>query len=171
MKVLIVVDMQHDFVDGVLGTPEARLIVGNVRRKVDAFLLEGDCVIYTQDTHGVDYLDTQEGKNLPIEHCLRGSVGWNILPEIYRAGCPVIEKQGFGSLELAEVVASMKEVESVELIGVCTDICVISNALILKSKLPEVCIQVDASCCAGVTPESHANALRAMQMCQIKILS
>lgn len=170
MKVLVVIDMQHDFVEGVLGTPEARLIVGNVKRKVDTFLSEGGCVIYTQDTHEADYLHTQEGKNLPIEHCLRGTAGWNILPEIYRAGCLVIEKYGFGSLELAETVASMKEVECVELIGVCTDICVISNALILKSKLPEVKITVDASCCAGVTPESHANALRAMQMCQIEIL-
>ena len=169
MRVLVVVDMQHDFIDGVLGTPEARQIVENVKKKVDACILEGGCVIYTQDTHDTNYLQTQEGKNLPIVHCLKNSEGWKILPEVYKEGCCVIEKKGFGTIELSEAIAAMKEVESVELVGVCTDICVISNALILKSIFPEIPILVDPTCCAGVTPETHDNALRAMKMCQIRV--
>lgn len=171
MKVLVVVDMQHDFVDGALGTPEARGIVEKVRKKVENYLAEGNTVVYTQDTHTPDYLQTQEGRNLPVEHCLEDSWGWEILPEVYAKDAPVVRKKGFGSMELADRIAAMGKVEAVELIGLCTDICVISNAMILKSRFPELPIQVDAACCAGVTPESHDNALRAMQMCQIEILS
>ena len=158
MKVLVVVDMQHDFVDGALGTSEAKQIVENVKKKVELYWSVGDKVIYTQDTHATNYLQTQEGRNLPVEHCLK-------------AGAPVVEKKGFGSLELSDMIAGIGEVESIELVGLCTDICVISNAMILKSRFPEIPISVDASCCAGVTPESHANALRAMQMCQIQVIS
>ena len=118
-----------------------------------------------------NYLQTQEGRNLPVEHCLKNSWGWEILSEVYKAGAPVVEKKGFGSVELSDMIAGIGEVESIELVGLCTDICVISNAMILKSRFPEIPISVDASCCAGVTPESHANALRAMQMCQIQVMS
>lgn len=171
MKVLVVVDMQHDFVDGALGTSEAKQIVENVKKKVELYWSVGDKVIYTQDTHATNYLQTQEGRNLPVEHCLKNSWGWEILSEVYKAGAPVVEKKGFGSLELLDMIAGIEEVESIELVGLCTDICVISNAMILKSRFPEIPISVDASCCAGVTPESHANALRAMQMCQIQVMS
>lgn len=171
MKVLVVVDMQHDFVDGALGTFEAKQIVENVKKKVELYWSVGDKVIYTQDTHATNYLQTQEGRNLPVEHCLKNSWGWEILSEVYKAGAPVVEKKGFGSVELSDMIAGIGEVESIELVGLCTDICVISNAMILKSRFPEIPISVDASCCAGVTPESHANALRAMQMCQIQVMS
>ena len=170
MKVLVVVDMQNDFIDGALGTQEARDIVGNVKEKIKGYLAAGSRIVYTQDTHKGDYLQTQEGQKLPVEHCLRGTRGWDIAPEIYVKGCPIIEKPAFGSLELAELVAGLGEIQSVELIGIATDICVISNALILKAKLPEVPVIVDASCCAGITPQSHDNALEAMKMCQIEVV-
>ena len=169
MKVLIVVDVQNDFVNGALGTEEAKGIVAAVQEKVKKEHKEGSIIIYTQDTHGRDYLQTQEGKNLPIEHCLKGTEGWEIVPGVYLEGTEIVEKPGFGSLELADKVAAMEEVNSIELIGIATDICVISNALILKARLPEVPITVDASCCAGITPASHSNALEAMKMCQIII--
>ena len=154
MKVLIVVDMQNDFIDQALGTKEAVGIVENVAKKIKGF--DGK-VIYTKDTHPENYLETQEGKNLPVKHCVKGSEGWQIsaiLP--VKEDDTVIEKPTFGSVELG-------------VYGLCTDICVISNALLIKAFLPEVKISVDASCCAGVTPESHKNALEAMKMCQISI--
>lgn len=169
MKVLIVVDMQNDFIDGALGTKEATEIVGRVIKKIEGHLAVGGRVVYTQDTHGEDYLQTQEGQKLPVEHCIRGTRGWDIAPGVYVRGCPVVEKPVFGSLELADLVAGLGDIQSIELIGIATDICILSNALILKAKLPEVPIVVDASCCAGITPQSHENALAAMKMCQIDV--
>jgi len=169
MKVLVVIDMQNDFIDGVLGTEEAVKIVDAVKAKIDKYLAAGDKVIYTQDTHADNYLQTQEGRKLPVVHCVKGTHGWEISPKVYVSGCPVIEKPTFGSFELAEAIAALEGVEQVELVGLCTDICVISNAMILKAKLPEVPIVVDASCCAGATVEGHYNALKAMKTCQIEI--
>ena len=169
MKVLVVVDMQNDFIDGALGTEEAKQIVGSVKRKVEQSISEGSLVIYTRDTHYEDYLDTQEGKNLPVIHCVKGTSGWEISKCVFLEGSPVIDKTSFGSLELADYISNVEGLEEIELIGLCTDICVISNAMILKAKFPEKTIAVDASCCAGVTPKSHENALDAMEMCQIKI--
>ena len=171
-KVLVVVDMQNDFITGSLGTPEAQAIVPKVVEKIQGF---GGTVLYTQDTHGADYLQTQEGRNLPVEHCLKGTWGWQLEPrvEAVRDSTP-IEKPTFGSKGLAEVLKARHfyegPLEEIQLVGLCTDICVISNALLLKAFLPEVKLTVDASCCAGVTPESHETALAAMKMCQIEIL-
>ena len=171
MKVLVVVDMQNDFIDGALGTAEAMNIVGRVKDKIKHHLEDGGKVYYTQDTHSQDYLQTSEGRHLPVEHCIKGSMGWQIAPGIYQSFSPVICKGTFGSLELADTIAGLPEtIEFIELVGLCTDICVISNAMILKARLPEVPIIVDSSCCAGVTPESHQNALAAMRMCQIEVL-
>ncbi len=169
MKLLAVIDMQNDFIDGALGTPEAVRIVENVCAKIDEYLGRGDRVVFTRDTHPENYLETQEGKKLPVEHCIKGTFGWEISKKVYRADCPVIDKPTFGSLELAEYAAGLADLEEIEVIGLCTDICVISNVMILKAKLPEVPITVDASCCAGVTPQSHANALEAMKMCQVEV--
>lgn len=170
MKLLIVVDMQNDFIDGALGTEEARKIVPFVKEKISLYLAAGDKVIYTRDTHTEDYLETQEGKHLPVVHCVKGTTGWEIAEGVFAEGSYVIDKPSFGSMELAEYVAQLENLEGVELAGLCTDICVISNAMILKAKLPELPVAVDAACCAGVTVESHENALRAMKMCQIKII-
>lgn len=178
MNVLIVVDMQNDFIDGALGTKEAVSIVPKVVEKIKTF--DGR-VMYTRDTHGENYMDTQEGRNLPVKHCIRGSAGWEIHPEIdaLRKEEP-IDKPTFGSRYLRALLCAYDEdlrkqgktgVESVTLIGLCTDICVISNAMLVKAFLPEVPVMVDASCCAGVTPQSHENALNAMEICQIQVLN
>lgn len=166
-KLLVVIDMQKDFVDGALGTPEARKIVSPVCKKIRGF--DGD-IIFTKDTHTALYLHTQEGKKLPVPHCIKGTEGWNLFGDIERLsqGYRVIEKPTFGSVELANAVVGGNYSE-VELIGLCTDICVISNAMLIKAFLPEMPVVVDSSCCAGVTPESHENALKSMQMCQIDI--
>ena len=169
-KYLIVVDMQNDFIDGALGTPEAVAIVSNVEKKIKEF--DGE-VFFTRDTHFADYMETQEGKNLPVPHCIKGTDGWQIRAELdaLRKTEP-IDKVVFGSSELAQLLVRKNEVEPIEsitFVGLCTDICVISNAFTVKSFLPEIPLIVDASCCAGVTPESHRNALSAMKMCQIKI--
>lgn len=172
-KVLVVVDMQNDFITGSLGTPEAQAIVPKVVEKIQGF---GGTVLYTQDTHGADYLQTQEGRNLPVEHCLKGTWGWQLEPrvEAVRDSTP-IEKPTFGSKGLAEVLKAWHTyegpLEEIQLVGLCTDICVISNALLLKAFLPEVKLTVDASCCAGVTPESHQRALEAMKACQIEVVN
>lgn len=174
MKILIVIDMQNDFIDGTLGSEEAVKIVDRVQAKVKQYLEEGYVVVYTRDTHTSDYLNTQEGKNLPVIHCVEGSHGWEISDKVYAEGCPVIDKPSFGSLELAEYAAGLSDsgnLEEIQLVGLCTDICVISNSMILKAKFPEIPIIVDASCCAGVTPVSHQNALEAMKMCQIKVIN
>ena len=168
-KLLIVIDMQNDFIDGSLGTPEAVAIVENVITKIRS--CPSDAVIATMDTHGPDYLSTQEGRNLPVEHCIRGTDGWRIRPAIAAllTDAKIYEKPTFGSVELAEAVRAMGDVEEIELIGLCTDICVVSNALMLKAYMPEVKIIVDASCCAGVTPVKHEAALETMRSCQIEI--
>lgn len=173
MKYLIVVDMQKDFITGSLGTKEAQAILTEVAAKVRNY--EGR-VIFTRDTHGEDYLDTQEGKKLPVKHCIIYEEGWHIAGELKdlqeKRGGKIYDKPTFGSVELASELKEENErmaIEEIELCGLCTDICVISNALLLKAFMPEVPIAVDASCCAGVTPESHRNALEAMKMCQIEI--
>lgn len=167
---LIVVDMQNDFIDGALGTKEAQAIVGAVKAKIEAF--EGK-VIFTRDTHEENYMDTQEGKNLPVPHCIKGSAGWEIRAELEALrSTPAVDKPSFGSVALAHMLSAENEREpvgSVTLIGLCTDICVISNAMLIKAAMPEVPLIVDAACCAGVTPQSHKNALEAMKMCQIRI--
>jgi len=170
MRILVVVDMQNDFIDGALGTPEAQGIVNRVAAKVEAYKNRGDEVVFTRDTHGENYLTTQEGRNLPVKHCIRDTEGWRITSAVDTTGCTMFDKVTFGSIELAEYVAQRSPM-SVELVGLCTDICVISNAMILKACMPEIPVGVDASCCAGVTPESHKNALNAMKACQVVILN
>ncbi|MBE6820335.1 MAG: cysteine hydrolase [Ruminococcaceae bacterium] len=171
MNFLIVVDMQNDFIDGALGTAEAVAIVPAVKSKIENF--EGR-VLFTRDTHETDYLTTQEGRNLPVEHCVKGTDGWQIAPvlEALRRE-EAVDKPTFGSIALGQLLKAYdtyeEKIESITLIGLCTDICVISNAMIIKAFLPEVPVIVDAACCAGVTPESHENALKAMSVCQIKI--
>lgn len=169
MKVLVVVDMQNDFIDGALGTPQALAIVPYVKDVIKSF--DGK-VLFTRDTHFEDYLDTQEGRKLPVVHCIQGTHGWQIREELdaLRTTEP-IDKITFGSVDLSDAIASIPEVESVTLLGLCTDICVISNAMLLKAHFPELPIYVDARGCAGVTPESHLGALAAMRMCQIEILN
>ena len=169
MKLLVVVDMQKDFVDGALGTPEAAAIVPKVAEKLAARRAAGWRVVFTRDTHTEDYLNTQEGRNLPVPHCIRGTSGWEIIPELPTLDSLILDKPTFGSQEMARYAAGSEELEEIELVGLCTDICVISNALLLKAFLPEVEIAVDAACCAGVTPESHRTALRAMEACQITV--
>lgn len=170
MRILIVTDMQNDFINGKLGTKEAVEILDSAKAKIDKYLAAGDMVIYTQDTHTEAYPQTQEGQKLPIEHCIKGTYGWEISQRVYVNGCKVIEKSSFGSIELAELIAEVKGVQSIELIGICTDICVISNAIILKAKMPETPILVDASCCAGTNLENHKNALYTMKGCQIEVI-
>ena len=168
--ILIVVDMQNDFIDGALGTAEAVAIVPKVVEKVKGFK---GTVIFTRDTHGENYMQTQEGRNLPVPHCIKGSQGWEVCPalEPLRTGL-TIDKPTFGSAGLGRLLLELdakEPVGSITLVGLCTDICVISNAMIAKAFLPEVPVTVDAACCAGVTPESHCNALNAMKMCQVRI--
>ena len=170
MKVLCVIDMQNDFIDGALGTKEAQAIVGKVKEKIELYRKNGDRVIFTRDTHGEDYLSTSEGKRLPVPHCIKGSEGWQISPELDTDGCEIIDKPTFGSYELAERVAETENLEGVELLGLCTDICVISNAMLIKARVYEAPVSVDGSASAGVTPESHRNALESMKMCQIDII-
>ncbi len=169
-KLLIVVDMQNDFIDGALGTAEAVNIVDKVKAKIEGF---DGTVIFTRDTHYENYLSTQEGKKLPVEHCIKGSYGWQIRKELEELRkTPAVDKPTFGSAELAKMLTETnenEEIESVTLIGLCTDICVISNAMLIKAFMPEIKVIVDAACCAGVTPESHRTALAAMKMCQIEI--
>lgn len=169
-KILVVVDMQNDFIDGSLGTKEAVEIVPFVREKIENF--EGR-VIFTRDTHFEDYMETQEGKKLPVKHCIKGTDGWEIRDELkILCSTDPIDKVTFGSVELGELLVDINEnegIESVTFVGLCTDICVISNVLLTKAYIPEVKIIVDAKCCAGVTPESHKGALEAMKVCQIEI--
>lgn len=171
MKLLVVIDMQNDFVNGVLGTKEAEKILPNVQKKIREYRSLGYPVIFTRDTHSEDYLTTQEGRNLPVTHCVLGSKGWEIVPQLETGESEIIDKPSFGSLELARYIDEYYPDTELELVGVCTDICVISNAMILKASNPEVKITVDAACCAGVTPESHGTALRAMKACQIAVVN
>jgi nicotinamidase-related amidase len=174
-KILIVVDMQNDFIDGVLGTREAAAIVPCV---IDKIKHHDGPVLYTRDTHTKEYLKTQEGTKLPVEHCIQGTPGWELQDEIRaiaeKSGSPIINKVTFEATELIDDLKALSEgerIEEIERVGLCTDICVISNALTIKTFLSETLIRVDASCCAGVTPESHQTALDAMKMCQIEILN
>lgn len=170
-KLLLVIDMQNDFVDGALGTPEAAAIVDRVVEEIGEYPSKD--IIATRDTHPENYLETQEGRNLPVVHCVRGTPGWELNAKVAAAlkGAAIIDKPTFGSKELAERVTSLARDEELDitLIGLCTDICVISNALLIKAFLPETPIRVIADCCAGVTPASHKAALDTMRMCQIKI--
>ena len=169
-KALIVVDMQNEFVTGSLGTKEAQemlpRLVAKLERVADKRSVD---VIFTQDTHKEDYLNTQEGKFLPVEHCIKNTEGWEIVPELQKfipISRIVIEKKAFGSTRLPSL---LKPYEEVEFVGVCTDICVVSNALLLKAFYPEQLVSVDAACCAGTTPENHQKALDVMKNCQCKI--
>lgn len=161
--------MQNDFIDAALGTKEAVAIVPAVAKKIVEYRKTGNQVIFTRDTHQKNYMETQEGKNLPVMHCIEGTDGWQISKELEVGESKIFNKPSFGSMELADYVASLDDIEEIELIGLCTGICVISNAFILKAKLPEVKITVDSSCCACVTPESHQTALNAMKLCQINV--
>ncbi len=165
MRALIVVDMQNDFIDGMLGTPEAVQIVDNVKKKIKEYKDRGDQIIFTRDTHHENYLSTNEGKHLPITHCVENTEGWEIADGIYVEGCDIVNKPSFGYTGWKDY-----DFEEVELVGLCTDICVVSNALVLKALFPEIKISVDAKCCAGVTPQSHDAALTTMNMCQIEVL-
>ena len=169
-KILIVVDIQKDFVDGSLGTPEAQAIIKNAANKIKNF----DGTIYvTYDTHSEDYMETAEGKNLPVPHCIEGTDGWELNCDIAKAlmdkGYIAVKKPTFGSIDLPQMIADNHNTDAmeIELIGLCTDICVISNALLLKANFPEIKISVDKNCCAGVTPEKHNAALDVMASCQI----
>ena len=166
-KTLIVIDMQNDFIDGALGSKEAQAIVPNVKKKIEEYEANGYDVVFTRDTHQTDYLDTNEGKHLPVEHCIEGTHGWDISSELISTHpYPIVDKPTFGNLHWK----TFFEFEEIELVGLCTDICVVSNALILKAMYPDSNITVDASCCAGVTPESHKAALTTMKMCQINVI-
>lgn len=169
MKILIVVDMQNDFIDGALGTPEAEQIVPYVKERIQNF--DGK-VLFTRDTHFADYMNTQEGKNLPVKHCIKGTPGWEIHPELdaLRTTDP-IDKLTFGSADLPKILAKEENIEEITFIGLCTDICVISNVMVTKAFFPEIPLVVDALGCAGVTPESHKNALAAMKMCQVTVIN
>ena len=170
-KILVVVDMQNDFVDGSLGTKEAVGIVENVVEEIKKYRTED--IFATRDTHPENYLETQEGKHLPVVHCVKNTNGWEINKEVAAVlkDAKVIDKPTFGSKELAEEITKIAEKEEVEvtLVGLCTDICVVSNALLIKACLPEISVKVIASCCAGVTPESHEAALTTMKMCQVEV--
>ncbi len=165
-KTLIVVDMQNDFIDGSLGTKEAQNIVEKVKNKIKQYYDAKNRIIFTRDTHGENYLDTPEGKKLPIKHCIIGTKGWEIAEGLETEGAEYINKPTFGWTHWNDI----KDFEAIELVGLCTDICVVSNALILKAMFPDVEITVDASCCAGVTPQTHKAALETMKMCQIQVI-
>lgn len=180
MNVLVVVDMQNDFITGSLGTPEAQAIVPNVKKKIEEYRANGDTIIFTRDTHDAGYLDTREGKKLPVEHCIKGTYGWHIADGLVDDGIcsddTIINKATFGSNQLVRQLkqwfqySSNKHFTEIELVGLCTDICVVSNAILLKATFYNDCdISVDATCCAGVTPESHEAALKTMEMCQINV--
>ncbi|MBO4236054.1 MAG: cysteine hydrolase [Firmicutes bacterium] len=172
-KLLVVVDMQNDFIDGALGTKEAEAIVDNVAKKIQEYKQEN--IFYTMDTHQEDYLSTQEGRFLPVEHCVEMTDGWRIHPKLEpllsMANC--VKKLAFGSFRLCDLIEDIYEEENgeieIEVVGLCTDICVVCNALMLKVRFHEVPIKVDSSCCAGVTPEKHEAALETMKSCQIII--
>lgn len=180
--ILIVVDMQYDFIDGALGTPEAKMIVPNVIEKIKSYNNVDSFVFATRDTHDENYLETEEGKNLPVKHCIPSLSGWCIHDDVYDALQELgkkfytvyINKPTFGALEFGarlRELSMLYDIENIEIVGLCTDICVISNAVIAKSALPNAHIKVDASCCAGVTPESHNRALDSMQTLQVEIVN
>jgi nicotinamidase-related amidase len=169
MKYLIVVDMQNDFIDGALGTPEAVAIVPYVKNVIENF--DGK-VLFTRDTHFENYMETLEGKNLPVPHCIKGTHGWQIRADLDALRTTeAIDKVTFGSKELIEILKNVNDVESIMFVGLCTDICVISNVMLVKAFYPEIPLVVDAKACAGVTAQSHKNALEAMKMCQVTIVN
>ena len=170
MKVLAIIDMQKDFIDGALGTKEAVSIMPKVAARLKKAREDGETVVFTRDTHHADYLSTQEGRKLPVPHCMEGTAGWQIDAALAVEDAPVFDKPGFGSPALIEYLRSLPALEGVEFIGLCTDICVITNAMMTKGALPEVPLSVRADCCAGVTAQSHETALQAMRMCQISIV-
>lgn len=170
-NILVVVDMQNDFIDGALGTPEAVAILPNVQKRIDNF--DGP-VYFTRDTHTADYLATQEGRKLPVPHCILGTDGWQIAPSLDTSrAAAIFDKPTFGSVALMHEMVrqnAREPIGSVTLIGVCTDICVLSNAMLIKAALPEIRVCIDASCCAGVTPDNHRTALAAVGPCQIEVI-
>ena len=173
LDILVVVDMQNDFINGSLGTPEAEDIVGKVADLISGY--DRDNVYVTRDTHQEDYLQTQEGRKLPVEHCIEGSYGWQIHPDIavMLGSAEIVDKPTFGSTDLANMITDRVTGGGpavITLAGLCTDICVVSNALLLKAFLPETPIRVVRDCCAGVTPEAHEAALATMASCQIEII-
>ena len=170
MKVLAIIDMQKDFIDGALGTKEAVAIVPKVAARLAQARADGETVVFTRDTHHADYLLTQEGRKLPVPHCLEGTDGWQIDAALAVEDAPVFDKPGFGSPALIEYLRSLPALEGVEFIGLCTDICVISNAMVLRAAFPETEIEILSDCCAGVTPQSHQTALDAMRACQFTIV-
>lgn len=173
-KVLVVVDMQKDFVDGALGTPEAAAMVPAAAEKIRQFA--GDAIFVTMDTHGENYLQSLEGRKLPVPHCIPGTPGYGLNEEIHAAltGKPytLVEKVTFGSLSLPRLIYDKFRGApiQIELLGLCTDICVVSNALILRAAFPNAPMVVDARCCAGVTPQTHEAALQTMKSCQIDVI-
>ncbi len=164
MKTLIVIDMQNDFIDGALGSSDAQAIVENVKAKIEEYLERGDKVIFTRDTHGEDYLSTHEGKLLPVPHCIKDTRGWQIADGLYKEGCQIVDKPTFGYTGWSDF-----NFEEIELIGLCTDICVVSNAIILRATFKDAHIVVDASCAAGTSKAAHDAALKTMASCQIQI--
>lgn len=172
-NILVVIDMQNDFIDGALGTKEAQTIVPRVVEKMKAY--EPQNIYLTRDTHYENYLETQEGRKLPVEHCIKDTHGWQLRDEIAEAaeGATIVDKPTFGSVELAGklMVERAQEALEIEVVGLCTDICVVSNALLFKAAMPEAPITVDAACCAGVTPEKHRAALETMRSCQIEVVN
>ena len=179
MKILFVVDMQKDFIDGSLGTNEAVAIVPAVKAKIEEYRKNGDLVIFTADTHNETYLDTPEGQKLPIKHCIKGTDGWRIHPTLVKDNDFVLCKSNFGMSDVGEMLTDIlrdsgnidAELDCIEMVGLCTDICVISNALILKSTFSYPPIKVDAKCCAGTTPDKHRYALEVMKSCQIDVVN
>ena len=174
MKILVVVDMQNDFIDGALGSPEAQAIVPKVKEKIEQYVANGDKIFYTADTHFEEsYEETMEGQKLPVLHCVHGTHGWQIADGLYVPNAPLVCKTTFGLWDIGQRLdglANGEWIESIEIIGLCTSICVISNAMLIKSWFENTPIMVDSSCCACVTPESHENALNAMKMCQIDVI-
>ena len=169
MDYLIVVDMQNDYIDGALGTKEAQAIVPYVRQRIEGFRGK---VFFTRDTHGEDYMTTQEGRNLPVPHCIRNTEGWQIRRELEELRTTAaIDKETFGARDLVKVLGEEEKLDSVTFLGLCTDICVISNVMLVKAFFPEVPVTVDAAGCAGVTPRSHATALDAMEAVQVKVIN
>lgn len=189
MKVIVVVDMQNDFIDGALSTPEAQAIVPVMVERLKELNSGDNLIMFTKDTHYANYMDTQEGKNLPIPHCIEGTPGWSINKQIssfvdygsnfcFYSAKDILKsrilKNTFGSIRLAEIIRDIlpdNPIDEVILMGVCTDICVVSNAMLIKAYCPEVLVTVDASCCAGVTPERHLAALQTMKSCQINVIN
>jgi len=169
-NLLIVVDMQNDFITGSLGSKQAEIILPAVKAKIEKYKENSDAILFTRDTHDSEYLNTQEGKCLPVVHCVKGTSGHMIANSLDTGGSNIFDKPTFGSLELAEEAAK-GNYDEIELCGLCTDICVVSNALILKARLPETMVTVDASCCAGTTEEAHKASLLTMKSCQVNIIN